>query len=73
MNLALPKWVDYGLMPLINVAVAFLIAGLVVLFVGESPVEAAYLMVRGAFGNGYNLGFKLILIRLTLFVILTKQ
>ena len=59
MNLALPKWVDYGLMPLINVAVAFLIAGLVVLFVGESPVEAAYLMVRGAFGNGYNLGFTL--------------
>lgn len=59
MNLALPKWVDYGLMPLINVAVAFLIAGLVVLFVGESPVEAAYLMVRGAFGNGYNIGFTL--------------
>jgi len=59
MNLTLPKWVDYGLMPLINVAVAFLIAGLVVLFVGESPVEAAYLMVRGAFGNGYNLGFTL--------------
>ena len=56
MNLTLPKWVDYGLMPLINVAVAFLIAGLVVLFVGESPVEAAYLMVRGAFGNGYNFG-----------------
>ncbi|MCJ8307930.1 MAG: ABC transporter permease [Rhizobiaceae bacterium] len=59
MNQALPKWVDYGLMPLINVAVAFLIAGLVVLFVGESPVEAAYLMVRGAFGNGYNIGFTL--------------
>ena len=59
MNLALPKWVNYGLMPLINVAVAFLIAGLVVLFVGESPVEAAHLMVRGAFGNGYNIGFTL--------------
>ena len=59
MNNPLPRWVDYGLMPLINVAVAFLIAGLVVLFVGESPVEAAYLMIRGAFGNGYNLGFTL--------------
>ena len=59
MNNSLPRWVDIGLMPLINVAVAFLIAGLVVLFVGESPVEAAYLMVRGAFGNGYNLGFTL--------------
>ena len=59
MNTALPRWVDYGLMPLINVAVAFLIAGLVVLFVGESPVQAAYLMVKGAFGNGYNIGFTL--------------
>ncbi|MEE9374896.1 MAG: ABC transporter permease, partial [Rhizobiaceae bacterium] len=59
MNNALPRWVDYGLMPFINVVVAFLIAGLVVLFVGESPVEAAYLMVKGAFGNGYNLGYTL--------------
>lgn len=55
----LPKWVDYGLMPLLNVAVAFLISGLVVLFVGESPVEAAYLLIKGAFGNGYNLGYTL--------------
>ena len=59
MNNALPRWVDYGLMPFINVAVAFIIAGLVVLFVGESPIEAAYLMVKGAFGNGYNLGYTL--------------
>lgn len=59
MNNPLPRWVDYGLMPLINVAVAFLIAGLVVLFVGESPIQAAYLMAKGAFGNGYNLGFTL--------------
>ncbi|MEE9313927.1 MAG: ABC transporter permease [Rhizobiaceae bacterium] len=59
MNNSLPRWVDFGLMPFINVAVAFLIAGLVVLFVGESPIEAAYLMVKGAFGNGYNLGYTL--------------
>ena len=59
MNSTLPRWADYGLMPLINVAVAFLISGLVVLFVGESPIEAAYLLAKGAFGNGYNLGFTL--------------
>lgn len=59
MNDALPRWVDLGLMPLINVAVAFLISGLVVLFVGESPVDAAVLLVKGAFGSGYNLGFTL--------------
>ncbi len=59
MNAPLPRWVDIGLIPLINVAVAFIVAGLVVMFVGESPVTAAYLMVKGAFGNGYNIGFTL--------------
>ncbi|MEM1317792.1 MAG: ABC transporter permease [Pseudomonadota bacterium] len=59
MNNALPRWVDIGLMPLVNVLVAFLISGLVVLFVGESPVQAAQLLIKGAFGNGYNIGFTL--------------
>ena len=47
MRSELPKWVDYGLLPLINLAVAFLIAGLVVIFVGENPLRAAYLLVDG--------------------------
>ena len=59
MNQALPRWADLGLLPLLNVAVAFAVAGLVVLFVGESPIEAAQLLVRGAFGNGYNVGYTL--------------
>ena len=59
MNTTIPRWVDIGLMPLVNVAVAFLVAGLVVLFIGENPLTAAYLIVNGAFGSGYNLGFTL--------------
>ncbi|MEM7464389.1 MAG: ABC transporter permease [Pseudomonadota bacterium] len=55
----LPKWIDFGLLPLINLVVAFLIAGLVVLLIGENPARAAYLLVRGAFGSGYGLGFTL--------------
>ena len=55
----LPPWVDYGLIPLINLVVAFLVAGLVVAIVGESPWRAALLMVDGAFGSGYNIGFTL--------------
>ena len=42
----LPAWVDYGLIPLINLIVAFLVAGLVVLAVGESPLRAASLPQR---------------------------
>ena len=59
MNQPLPRWADLGLLPLLNVLVAFAVSGLVVLFVGESPVEAGLLMVEGAFGSGYNLGYTL--------------
>jgi len=55
----LPAWVDYGLIPLINLAVAFAVAGLVVLAVGESPWRAASLMIEGAFGYGEGIGFTL--------------
>ena len=55
----LPAWADYGLLPLINLIVAFLVAGLVVLLVGESPVDAAVLMIKGAFGSGDGVGYTL--------------
>ncbi|MEP7452956.1 ABC transporter permease [Phyllobacterium sp. SB3] len=55
----LPAWADYGLLPLINLIVAFFVAGLVVLLVGESPIEAAVLMVKGAFGSGDGVGYTL--------------
>ncbi len=55
----LPAWVDYGLIPLINLAVAFVVAGLVVLLVGESPVKAATLLIKGAFGSGDGIGYTL--------------
>jgi simple sugar transport system permease protein len=55
----LPRWVDFGLLPAVNLVVAFLIAGLVVIFVGENPFRAAYLLISGAFGSGYNIGFTL--------------
>ncbi|MCR9122049.1 MAG: ABC transporter permease [Phyllobacteriaceae bacterium] len=55
----LPPWVDYGLIPLVNVTVAFLVAGLVVLLVGENPIRAAQLLVQGAFGSGDGIGYTL--------------
>ncbi|MBS9719113.1 ABC transporter permease [Tianweitania sp. BSSL-BM11] len=55
----LPRWVDYGLIPLINLIVAFAVAGLVVLLVGESPLRAAAIMVEGAFGRGQNIAYTL--------------
>ena len=55
----LPAWADYGLIPLINLLVAFVVAGLVVLLVGENPLRAAVILVEGAFGSGQNIAFTL--------------
>ena len=55
----LPAWADYGLIPLINLLVAFVVAGLVVLLVGENPLRAAVILVEGAFGSGQNIGYTL--------------
>ena len=55
----LPAWADYGLIPVINLVVAFAVAGLVVLLVGENPFRAAAIMVEGAFGGGRNIAYTL--------------
>jgi simple sugar transport system permease protein len=55
----LPRWVEFGLLPLINVVVAFLVSGLVVLFIGESPLTAVRYLITGALGSGEGLGFTL--------------
>jgi len=55
----LPAWADYGLIPLLNLAVAFVVAGLVVLLVGENPFRAAVILVEGAFGRGQGIAYTL--------------
>ncbi len=55
----LPGWADYGLIPVINLLVAFAVAGLVVLLVGENPLRAAGILVEGAFGRGQSIAYTL--------------
>jgi general nucleoside transport system permease protein len=55
----LPTWVDVGLMPVVNVIAGFLIAGLVVLFIGQNPLAALYILVDGAFGSVNNVFYTL--------------
>ncbi len=55
----LPGWADYGLIPLVNLLVAFAVAGLVVLLVGENPFRAAVILVDGAFGSGQGIAYTL--------------
>ena len=55
----LPRWADLTLLPLINVAAALLVSGLVVVAIGEDPVAATRLLVAGSLGSFYGLGYTL--------------
>jgi general nucleoside transport system permease protein len=47
----IPTWADVALIPLLNLLVALLISGIVVLIIGESPLEAMWIMLKGAVGS----------------------
>ncbi len=53
----LPPWVNYGLLPFLNLAMAFLVAGLIVVVLGENPFSAVKFLVFGAFGYGEAIGY----------------
>jgi ABC-type uncharacterized transport system permease subunit len=55
----LPRWADIILLPLINLALAFIVSGIVVFAIGHNPIAALEAIVTGAFGNGYNFGYTL--------------
>lgn len=55
----LPRWAELGLLPLANIALAFLVAGAVVALIGESPVAAMAVMLKGAFVYDGALGYTL--------------
>ncbi|GAC1041222.1 ABC transporter permease [Rhizobium sp. No.120] len=58
-SVSLPNWITYGLIPLLNLIVAFLISGLVVWFIGASPLDALTSLLDGALGSGEGIGFTL--------------
>jgi ABC-type uncharacterized transport system permease subunit len=55
----LPRWADIVLLPLVNIVAAFLASGLVVLIIGENPLEALVILFNGAFGYAEGIGFTL--------------
>lgn len=59
MRQPLPHWVDVALLPLLNVVLAFLIGGLIVMSVGQNPLEAVGIMLYGSFGYGSGFGYTL--------------
>ena len=55
----LPRWAEIGLLPLANVLLAFIVAGLIVLVIGENPLDAVRIMLVGSLGNAEALGYTL--------------
>jgi len=55
----LPAWADVILIPLINIALAFLVSGIIIYLIGEDPIEAMKILVRGAFGDSEVIGYTL--------------
>jgi general nucleoside transport system permease protein len=55
----LPAWVNLGLLPLLNLAAAFVVSGLIVLLLGENPLKAVELLIYGAFGYEEAVGYTL--------------
>jgi simple sugar transport system permease protein len=58
-QVALPRWVDIGLMPIINLIQALLVAGLVVLVIGVNPIDAMRIMAWGAVYDSVAIGYTL--------------
>ena len=65
MEQKLPRWIDIGLLPVINILAAFIVAGVIIALIGENPFAALAVLVKGAFfykgALGYTLFYELIL------------
>jgi len=53
----LPRWIEIGVMPVINLLMALIVTGLIVLAIGENPFSAIGAMASGAFGDLYGIGY----------------
>jgi len=58
-NQPLPRWADLVLLPVVNLAVALLAAGVMVWLVGQNPLEVITVLVHGAFGTPRGLSYTL--------------
>jgi general nucleoside transport system permease protein len=55
----LPRWIDIAVVPLLNLAIALLAAGIVVALVGQSPTEVMQALLNGALGNARGISYTL--------------
>ena len=54
-----PGWVNYALLPVLNLVAALLVSSLVILAIGENPIAAMQVLLYGSFGYPEAIGFTL--------------
>ncbi|MDH3693947.1 MAG: ABC transporter permease [Gammaproteobacteria bacterium] len=54
-----PAWVSVALLPLVNILLAFAISGLIIIVIGEDPLQALNFLIAGAFGSQEAIGYTL--------------
>ena len=59
MNDTLPRWMDLGLLPALNLAMALTVASVVVWAVGLEPLAVMGLLVKGAWGSPSGISYTL--------------
>ena len=55
----LPRWMDVALLPLVNLALALIVAGVVVTLVGFNPLQVLTLLFKGALGSKAGISYTL--------------
>ena len=56
---SLPRWADVILLPFLNLLAAFVVCGVIIAILGENPVAALWVLVKGAFIYSGSLGYTL--------------
>jgi general nucleoside transport system permease protein len=55
----LPRWLDLVVLPMVNLAMAFAVSAIVLVAIGQDPVQVLALLVKGAFGSRGGLSYTL--------------
>ena len=55
----MPAWVTIGVVPVVNISMALILSGLIILLIGENPIDAVQLIFIGAFGYDEAIGYTL--------------
>jgi simple sugar transport system permease protein len=54
-----PRWLDLVVLPLFNLALAFAVSAVVLVAIGQSPLQVLVLLVKGAFGSATGVSYTL--------------